>query len=687
MSIHVGILTVSDTAFANPSADKSGPAIKEIIGLHTSCQVNEEHCQIVPDDAQKIASVVQELCGSGSVDWLISTGGTGFGVRDVTPEAIAPLIERPAPGLVHLMLSSSLKHTPLAALSRPVAGTFKDTLITTLPGSVKAVKENLDALFQAGVVEHAIELIRGGSGQQVHSQLAANDTLTSDATKSDPHRHHHHHHGEHSTPKPRSEVALSHDPSAPVSARHRKSQFPQISLENALGILKGNIQRLPVQTLEVGHKLGGYVLAEDVFAPQDVPPTSTTSVDGYALRSLDPPGIYNVLTAQTHSLSSPLPEGSIYRINTGGPLPVGADTVIMVEDTELVSTFEENLGLALEEKEVKTLVQIPPGENVRAPGSDVRKGELVMRSGDRVTQGGGEVGTLAFVGRKEVKVYKKPVVAILSTGNEIVDIHKTLTDESSHDGWGGIYDTNRPSLQTVLESMGYEVVDLGIVPDDISAHIDALKKGLQSADLILTTGGTSMGPTDLLKPVIERYLDGVVHFGRVSVKPGKPTTFASVPFVEGDQTTWKPIFALPGNPASALVTFYIFVIPALRRMGGWPERMCELPRVMVQIQNPIPLDPRVEFHRVIIRSSVKSSSSPNTETTTSPDGSGVVLKAYSTGGQRSSRAASLCEANGLVVLPPLPTAGHEVAAASRKTGLEMGEYAQAVVIGEIEMEW
>lgn len=114
------------------------------------------------------------------------------------------------------MLSSSLKHTPLAALSRPVAGTFKDTLITTLPGSVKAVKENLDALFQAGVVEHAIELIRGGSGQQVHSQLAANDTLsTSNATNSDPHRHHHHHHGEHSAPKPRSEAALSHDPSAP----------------------------------------------------------------------------------------------------------------------------------------------------------------------------------------------------------------------------------------------------------------------------------------------------------------------------------------------------------------------------------------------------------------------------------------------------------------------------------------
>ena len=113
--------------------------------------------------------------------------------------------------------------------------------------------------------------------------------------------------------------------------------------------------------------------------------------------------------------------------------------------------------------------------------------------------------------------------------------------------------------------------------------MDALKKGLQTADLLLTTGGTSMGPSDLLKPLIERYLDGVIHFGRVSVKPGKPTTFARVPVFQEDQTVWKPVFALPGNPASALVTFYVFVVPALRKMGGWPERSMELPRVAVQV--------------------------------------------------------------------------------------------------------
>lgn len=312
---------------------------------------------------------------------------------------------------------------------------------------------------------------------------------------------------------------------------------------------------------------------------------------------------------------------------------------------------------------------------MRSPGSDVRKGDLVMRHGDRISRGGGEVGTLAFVGRKEVIVYKKPVVAILSTGNEIVDLHSAGTSPNLNGSWGGIFDTNRPSLQAALEGFGYEVVDLGIVPDSISAHAAALWKGLERADLLLTTGGTSMGPTDLLKPLIERHFEGVVHFGRVSVKPGKPTTFASIPVHNQDGIVSKPVFALPGNPASALVTFYIFVIPALRTMGGWPERLCELPRVMVQIQNSMPLDYRTEFHRVIIRSTLEA-------TTDKPNKAETVLKAASTGGQRSSRAASLCEANGFVILPPLLDEAE--GKTERKTKMDVGEFVEAMIVGEIE---
>jgi len=350
----------------------------------------------------------------------------------------------------------------------------------------------------------------------------------------------------------------------------------------------------------------------------------------------------------------------------------------MVEDTSLVSTVEHSSTPSLlgEEKQVETLAQVPPGDNVRSPGSDVRKGDLVMCHGDRISRGGGEVGTLTFVGRKEVKVYKKPVVAILSTGNEIVDLHSD-TSRNLNGDWGGIFDTNRPSLQASLEGLGYEVIDLGIVPDSIPAHVAALEKGLQSADIILTTGGTSMGPSDLLKPVIERHLDGIVHFGRVSIKPGKPTTFASIPVHDQDGVVSKPVFALPGNPASALVTFYVFVVPALRMMGGWPQRLCELPRVMVQIQNSMPLDQRSEFHRVIIRSALEA-------TPGKPNKTEMILKASSTGGQRSSRAASLCEANGLVVLPPLSKADSQDGKTDRKDKMEVGEFVQALIIGEIE---
>jgi len=279
----------------------------------------------------------------------------------------------------------------------------------------------------------------------------------------------------------------------------------------------------------------------------------------------------------------------------------------------------------------------------------------VLQKDDVITSLGGEIGTLAFVGRKEVKVRRKPVVALLSTGNEILDLQSPNPFPS--DGWGGIYDTNRPSLQATLEGMGYAVIDLGIVPDDVDAHVQAIAKGLQEADLLLTTGGTSMGSSDLLKPVIERRFEGTIHFGRVSMKPGKPTTFASIP-VPNKEGERKFLFALPGNPAAALVTFHIIVVPALRKLGGWLLERCQLPRVKVQIENPMRLDPRVEFHRVIVKAT--------------QDG----LKAYSTGGQRSSRVASLSGANALVQLPILQEGG--------PSQLQAGEWVDTVIIGEIQ---
>ncbi|KAG7447648.1 uncharacterized protein BT62DRAFT_1075023 [Guyanagaster necrorhizus] len=620
----------SDTAFKDASADRSGPAL---VTLLQEAGLSCPNCEIVPDEVQRIQYFVKLWSDTGLVDLIITTGGTGFGVRDRTPEAIAPLLEREASGIVHLLLSASLKHTPLAALSRPVAGTIKNTLVVTLPGSTKAVTENIEALLQGGVLKHAIELIKGGTGQQVHSRMGSS------------HQHHHHHHG-HSIPQPRTNI--THDPSASVSTRHRISPFPLISFEDAMDLIMTTVKPLEETVLPVTPSLAGYVLAQDVYASHDVPAIPTTNVDGYAVicDAIDANGTYTVTTPQQ---SKSLLPGKICRVNTGAPLPGGADAVIMVEDTRVITTDEDG-----EEVDIQLLAKVDKGENVRAAASDVKMGDLVLQKGECIMSPGGEIGTLAFVGCKEVRVRWKPIVGILSTGNELVDLQAPIPP---NDGlsWGGIWDTNRPSLQAALQGLGYEVVDLGIVADDIPAHVNAIKKGLDNADILITTGGTSMGPTDLLKPVIERHFNGTIHFGRVTIKPGKPTTFATIPWIGG---VVKPVFALPGNPSSALVTFHIFVVPALRKLGGWPESKCQLPRAKVQLQSSMNLDPRTEFHRVMIRA-----------------GEGG-LKAFSTGGQRSSRVASMSGANGLVVLPQRKAGGPQ--------RLEAGELAGTVLIGELQ---
>ncbi|KAI0053668.1 molybdenum cofactor biosynthesis protein [Auriscalpium vulgare] len=653
--IRVGVLTVSDTASSNESADKSGPTIRDILEERGFEIV---HHAIAADDKDAVTHFVQEWSsGETPVDWIITTGGTGFGVRDVTPEAVSLLIERPASGLVHLLLHTSIQHTPLAALSRPVAGTVKNSLVVTLPGSVKAVKENLEALLSGGVVEHAIELIRGGSGKATHAALAATPASRGDhpahsSSSSHDHAHHdgHHHHHSHTAPRPR--TLLSNDLSLPTTQRQRVSPYHMVSYADALKHIFTEVSPLPAEELLVTPTLKGYVLAENVHAPQNVPYSKTTNVDGYAVRSTEPPGVYKVVTPATHKLADPVPQGYIYRINTGAPLPAGTDAVIMVEDTRLVSSLKDEAGEDIEENEVEILVSVPLGDNVREPGSDVRQGDLALQQGDLLRSIGGEIGTLVFVGRKKVKVIRRPVVAILSTGNELTDLHKPTTQ--SDESWSGIWDTNRPSLQAALEGLGYEVLDLGIVSDSVPSHVEAIQTGLEKADLLLTTGGTSMGASDLLKPVIERHFNGSIHFGRVSIKPGKPTTFATLPV----GNTRKPMFALPGNPASALVTFYVFVVPALRKLGGFQEHACQFPLTSVKLEEDIRLDSRTEFHRVIVHAT----------------GDGLV--ASSTGGQRSSRVASLAGANGLIVLPQKSQDGPD--------RLKAGDGARVLLIGELQ---
>ncbi|QRV87463.1 molybdopterin-binding domain protein [Ceratobasidium sp. AG-Ba] len=324
-------------------------------------------------------------------------------------------------------------------------------------------------------------------------------------------------------------------------------------------------QPLESVTLDVNSSLAGHVLSEDVTSSQEIPATPTTNVDGYAVQVPYKKGVFKVLTPASLAPSTPVPPDSIYRINTGAPLPLGTNAVIMVEDTRVDSEFTASEGQEGEEKTVELLAEVDVGENVRKAGSDVHAGDRVLFAGDVVTSLGGEIGTLAFVGRKQVTAYRKPVIALLSTGNELVDLQNDAVQNNT-EHWAGL---------------GYQVVDLGIVHDTIDAHLVAMKACLIKADVLITTGGTSMGASDLLKPLLERHLNGTIHFGRVAMKPGKPTTFATVPSsMSGERD--RLVFGLPGNPASALVTFYLFVLPALRRLGGWKRETAELPRLPVE---------------------------------------------------------------------------------------------------------
>lgn len=636
-----GILTVSDTASADASLDRSGAVLSEQL---VTAGFRDVQRRICPDNVDAIRGQVQSLVDEEHVQLVITTGGTGFGLRDVTPEAVEPLITRKTPALTHALTAHSLTKTPLAALSRGITGirkcaSDKEALIVCLPGSPKAVKECLQVLLGNGLLKHALELLAGGSGEPRHKQMQGGLHRTSAATANAAaaavdtstetgcahhHHHHHHHHGgsglhSHSAPKPRT-TPLDHsafrtvDPSSGASLRHRTSPYPLLHLDEALSLIA---QHTPspttIETLALSTQLIGHVLAEDVKATCDLPPGATTNVDGYAVKaSATPPGVYEVITLQALQSGSALEAGKILRINTGQGLPAATDSVVMVEDTELNSSHVET-G---EELTVRILAQVEQGENVRARGSDVEAGQVVLRKGTTISALGGEIGTLAFLGRSEVKVYRKPTIAILSTGNELIDPARAPAAASTTTEWGfNVFDANRPGLHAAIRALGFEIVDLGISSDSVDSTLAALTRGLGEADVILTTGGTSMGEADLLKPLIERQLKGTIHFGRVAIKPGKPTTFATVED--------KIIFALPGNPASALVTFYVFVLPCLRKWCGFAPNddavnAWNLPKVAVTLAAEMRLDARPEFHRVVVKAEH------------------AALVAYSTGSQRSS---------------------------------------------------
>ncbi|KAJ0781278.1 putative transferase [Helianthus annuus] len=398
-----------------------------------------------------------------------------------------------------------------------------------------------------------------------------------------------------------------------------------IPVEEALTTVLDVSRRLSPVTVAVEDALGK-VLAEDIRAPDPLPPYPASIKDGYAVIAADGPGEYPVITesrAGNDGLGVTVTPGTVAYVTTGGPIPDGADAVVQVEDTELVET------VASQPKRVRVLVKTNKGVDIRPVGCDISKDDLVLKAEELL--GAAEIGLLATVGVLTVKVYPTPTIAVLSTGDELVEpTCKSLNR-------GQIRDSNRAMIVAAATQHKCKIVDLGIARDDEDEISAVLDKALAAdIDILLTSGGVSMGDRDFVKPYLQNR--GRVYFDKVTMKPGKPLTFAEIVTQSGEKVKKVLAFGLPGNPVSCLVCFNLFVVPSVRNLSGWKNP--HLPRVHAYIKHSIKTDPaRKEFHRAIIK----------WENDAGLGFPGFV--AESTGHQMSSRLLSMKSANALLELP------------------------------------
>ena len=302
------------------------------------------------------------------------------------------------------------------------------------------------------------------------------------------------------------------------------------------------------EMVAVRHALGR-VLASDCMSSIDVPSHTNSAMDGYAFIGSDLPteGEREFTVVATAMAGQPTDHvcasGQCIRIMTGAPMPAGTDSVVMQEQAEL-----------LDGDRVRIDSRHRIGQNVRQAGEDIARGACVFRKGRRVTAA--DLGVLASLGYAEVRVIRRPRVAFFSTGDELRSIGDTLAE-------GEIYDSNRYSLYAMLTEMGVEIIDMGVVGDDPQALAGAFDRAAATADLVITSGGVSVGEADYTKAILEQR--GEVAFWTIAMKPGRPLTFGHL---DG-----ALFFGLPGNPVAVMLTFHQFVRPALRYLAGgdWPQ--------------------------------------------------------------------------------------------------------------------
>lgn len=361
----------------------------------------------------------------------------------------------------------------------------------------------------------------------------------------------------------------------------------------------------------------GRVLAADILS-SDLPSFDNSSVDGFAVIAAD---VADASPASPRTLSviadipagaAPdivLQRGQAARIMTGAPLPRGADAVIMMEDTD----FDRSESGAPPPERVKTPKAVKPGENVRRRGMDIKSGHKVLFTGQRLRAQ--DIGLLAMLGVANLSVFRKPRVALLSSGDELVPVELPLEP-------GKIRDTNSYTLAVLIAEAGCEVLSLGIAPDNREAIQFLLDQAVgMNADVIVSSAGVSIGAFDFVKEVIES--NGGLDFWKVNMRPGKPLAFGEYRGV--------PLIGLPGNPASAFVGFEVFVRPALGRLAGL--KTVTRPKVRVRLAQPVESDGRESYLRAVIEER---------------DG---ILSAELTGHQGSGNLLSLVQANALLIVP------------------------------------
>jgi len=393
----------------------------------------------------------------------------------------------------------------------------------------------------------------------------------------------------------------------------RASAYPLIDADQAAALVLEHTPVLGVEQVAVGG-CAGRVLAEDVIAEAPLPAFPSSAVDGFAVRASDAGKTLRVVgeSAAGRPFQGVIPSTSAARILTGGVLPEGADCVVMVEDVQLAGDT------------VTVPKVLKAGANYHKVGDDLKPGDRILAAGTQL--GAAEIGVAAATGRANLPVRRRPRVALMSTGDELVEVGKTP-------GPGQIPDSNRWALLAALREAGAEVNVLGIAPDEPEALRKLVVEALREADVLVTSGGVSVGTHDLVKPLLESL--GTVHVGRVKLKPGKPFTFATLGHAPlPDPLPWgeRVAFGLPGFPVSSLVTFEVFVRPALRKMQGFAQ--LQRPSLPVRLgYDAKPTADRTEYQRVTLHRE------------------GRELVAETTGSQSSSRLMSLAGAHALVRVP------------------------------------